>query len=47
LLPTFLGAFALPALEVMRSLGGFVLFYSALAVVDVYRLVCMIRRGPH
>ena len=45
-LPTFLGASPVPAVNVMLSLGGFVLFYSALAVVDVYLLVRMIRRGP-
>jgi cytochrome d ubiquinol oxidase subunit I len=45
-LPTFLGASTVPALNVWLSLGGFVVFYSALAVVDVYLLVRMIRRGP-
>jgi cytochrome bd ubiquinol oxidase subunit I len=45
-LPTFLGASPVPATNVMLSLGGFVLFYSALAVIDVYLLVRMIRRGP-
>jgi cytochrome bd ubiquinol oxidase subunit I len=46
-LPTFLGVSVVPAANVMLSLAGFVLFYSALAVVDVYLLVRMIRRGPH
>ena len=45
-LPTFLGVSAIPAINVVLSLAGFVLFYSALAVVDVYLLVRMIRRGP-
>jgi cytochrome bd ubiquinol oxidase subunit I len=45
-LPTFLGASPVPASNVMLSLAGFVLFYSALAVIDVYLLVRMIRRGP-
>ncbi|HTC15815.1 MAG TPA: cytochrome ubiquinol oxidase subunit I [Steroidobacteraceae bacterium] len=45
-LPTFLGASPVAAMNVALSLGGFVLFYSALAVVDVYLLVRMIRRGP-
>src|ERR1700733_3991419 len=45
-LPTFLGASALPAMNVWLSLAGFVAFYSALAAVDVYLLVRMIRRGP-
>ena len=35
-----------PASNVWLSLTGFVVFYSALAVVDVYLLVRMIRRGP-
>jgi cytochrome d ubiquinol oxidase subunit I len=45
-LPTFLGASALPAMNVWLSLAAFVAFYSALAAVDVYLLVRMIRRGP-
>jgi cytochrome bd ubiquinol oxidase subunit I len=45
-LPTFLGASPVPASNVWVSLAGFVLFYSALAAVDVYLLVRMIRRGP-
>ena len=46
LLPTFLGVSVTPASNVWLSLSGFVVFYSALAVVDVYLLVRMIRRGP-
>jgi cytochrome bd ubiquinol oxidase subunit I len=45
-LPTFLGASPVPASEVWLSLAGFVVFYSALAAVDVYLLQRMIRRGP-
>jgi cytochrome bd ubiquinol oxidase subunit I len=45
-LPTFLGASPLPASSVILSLAGFVVFYSALAVVDVFLLLRMIRRGP-
>jgi cytochrome d ubiquinol oxidase subunit I len=45
-LPTFLGASPVPAAEVWLSLSGFVVFYSALAVVDVFLLVRTIRRGP-
>ncbi len=45
-LPTLLGASPVPAANVLLSLSGFVLFYSALAVVDVYLLTRMIRRGP-
>ena len=45
-LPTFLGASPVPASEVWLSLSGFLVFYSALAVADVFLLVRMIRRGP-
>jgi len=45
-LPTFLGVSVTPVSNVWLSLAGFVVFYSALAVVDVYLLVRMIRRGP-
>jgi cytochrome d ubiquinol oxidase subunit I len=45
-LPTFLGVSLTPVTNVWLSLAGFVVFYSALAVVDVYLLVRMIRRGP-
>ena len=46
LLPTFLGVSATAESNVVLSLTGFAIFYSALAVVDVYLLVRMIRRGP-
>jgi len=46
LLPTFLGASATPLHNVILSLCGFVIFYSVLAVVDVYLMARMIRRGP-
>jgi cytochrome d ubiquinol oxidase subunit I len=45
-LPTFLGASPVPAMNVWLSLAGFVVLYSALALVDVYLLVRTIRRGP-
>ncbi|HYB58553.1 MAG TPA: cytochrome ubiquinol oxidase subunit I [Alphaproteobacteria bacterium] len=45
-LPTFLGASSLPLGNVIFSLAGFVLFYSTLALVDVYLLVKYIRLGP-
>ena len=45
-LPTFLGVSATPAGNVLLSLTGFVVFYSALAIVDIYLMVKMIRRGP-
>ncbi len=46
LLPTFLGVSTTAATNVWLSLVGFVVFYTALAVVDVYLMVRMIRRGP-
>jgi cytochrome d ubiquinol oxidase subunit I len=45
-LPTFLGVSATSEANVLFSLCGFAIFYSALAAVDVYLLVRMIRRGP-
>jgi len=46
LLPTFLGVSTTSAANVWLSLMGFVLFYTGLAIVDVYLMVRMIRRGP-
>ncbi len=46
LLPTFLGVSTTSAGNVWLSLTGFVVFYTALAAVDVYLMVRMIRRGP-
>ncbi|MDF3982640.1 cytochrome ubiquinol oxidase subunit I [Luteibacter sp. PPL201] len=45
-LPTALGASSLTASQVGLSLGGFVLFYTALAVVDGYLMVKFARKGP-
>jgi cytochrome bd ubiquinol oxidase subunit I len=45
-LPTFLGASNVPLGNVMFSLAGFVLFYTALAAVDVFLMVKYIRLGP-
>jgi cytochrome bd ubiquinol oxidase subunit I len=45
-LPTFLGVSRTSVGNVWLSLGGFVIFYSALAVVDAFLLVRTIRRGP-
>lgn len=45
-LPTFLGASGVPAGNVVFSLGGFILFYSTLALIDLYLLVKYIRLGP-
>jgi cytochrome d ubiquinol oxidase subunit I len=45
-LPTFLAVSPIPASNVALSLAGFVLFYSVLAVVDVYLLIKYVRLGP-
>jgi cytochrome d ubiquinol oxidase subunit I len=46
ILPTFLGVSSRAAGDVALSLTGFVLFYTALLVVDVFLLQRMIRKGP-
>ena len=45
-LPTFLGVSSVSVSQVSFSLTGFVLFYTALAVVDVWLMVKYIRLGP-
>ena len=45
-LPTFFAASSEPAGNVWFSLLGFVLFYSALAIVELYLMVKYIRLGP-
>jgi len=45
-LPTFLGVSTRPAGNVIASLAGFIVFYSALAAVEAFLMVRMIRRGP-
>ncbi|MDR3492267.1 MAG: cytochrome ubiquinol oxidase subunit I [Gammaproteobacteria bacterium] len=45
-LPTHLGASALPASHVWISLTGFTVFYTALAIVEVYLMIKYIRSGP-
>lgn len=46
LLPTFLGVSTTSAANVWMSLLGFVVFYTALAVVDIYLMLRLVRRGP-
>jgi cytochrome d ubiquinol oxidase subunit I len=46
ILPTFLSASSLTPGQVWTSLSGFVLFYTALAVVDVVLMVKYARLGP-
>jgi len=45
-LPTALGVSSVSAGQVLTSLGGFVLFYTALAVVDVVLMLKFTRKGP-
>ncbi len=45
-LPTFLSVSSVPASNVWISLAGFVLFYSVLAVVELFLMVRAIRQGP-
>jgi cytochrome d ubiquinol oxidase subunit I len=45
-LPTFLSASSVSSAQVWLSLAGFVLFYSVLAVADVYLMVKYVRIGP-
>jgi len=45
-LPTSLAASSLPAGNVLLSLGGFALFYTALLVADLYLLIKYARLGP-
>ena len=45
-LPTFLGVSTTHASNVIASLVGFILFYSALAAVEVFLMVRSVRGGP-
>jgi cytochrome d ubiquinol oxidase subunit I len=45
-LPTFLSVSSVPISTVLISLAGFVLFYTALAIVEVFLMVRTIRHGP-
>ena len=45
-LPTFLSVSSVPASNVWISLAAFVLFYSVLAVVELFLMVRAIRHGP-
>lgn len=45
-LPTMMGTSSVSAAQVMTSIGGFVIFYTILAIVEVYLMVKYIRLGP-
>lgn len=46
ILPTMMGTSSISTNQVLTSLSGFVLFYTTLAVVEVYLMVKYIRLGP-
>jgi cytochrome d ubiquinol oxidase subunit I len=46
ILPTFMGVSSVNHAQIMTSLSGFILFYSTLAIVEVYLMVKYIRLGP-
>lgn len=46
ILPTALGVSSVTAGQVWTSLGGFVLFYTALAIIDAVLMVKFARKGP-
>lgn len=46
ILPTFLGTSSVSSQQLWLSLGGFIVFYSVLAVVDVFLMTKYIRLGP-
>lgn len=46
LLPTFMGVSSLTSSSVLISLCGFIIFYSLLAIVEIYLMVKYIRLGP-
>jgi len=45
-LPTFLSVSSLPASTVYTSLAAFILFYTALFVIEMYLMLKYIRLGP-
>jgi len=45
-LPTFLAVSSISAGNVLTTLIGFIVFYSSLAIVDVYLMVKTVRLGP-
>ena len=46
ILPTAMGTSSIGAPQLLTSLAGFVIFYSILAIVEVYLMVKYIRLGP-
>jgi len=46
ILPTFMGVSTITATDVWISLSGFIIFYTALAVIEIYLMVKYIKIGP-
>ena len=45
-LPTFMSVSSVPATNVWLSLIGFIVFYSVLAVVELYLMIKYVKLGP-
>ena len=46
ILPTFMGASNISASAVLTSLAGFIIFYTLLAIIEIFLMVKYIRLGP-
>ncbi|AHE66495.1 cytochrome ubiquinol oxidase subunit I [Legionella oakridgensis] len=46
ILPTFMGVSSVSGAQVWTSLSGFIIFYTILAIVEVYLMIKYIRLGP-
>ncbi len=46
ILPTFMGTSSVTSGQVITSISGFVLFYSVLAIVEIFLMVKYVRLGP-
>lgn len=46
ILPTYLGTSSLASSDLWLSLGGFVFFYTGLAIVELYLMIKYVRLGP-
>ena len=46
ILPTFMGTSSVSSAQILTSISGFIIFYTALAIVEVYLMIKYIRLGP-
>jgi cytochrome d ubiquinol oxidase subunit I len=46
ILPTAMGASSINVSQALTSLSGFVIFYTVLAIIEVYLMIKYIRKGP-